>query len=366
MAAPSFPREVGIETVNYCNARCPFCPLFQGDEQLDRSIRPTTTMSSDLFHKICRQIASWPEKPGCIYLNMDGEPLMDSLFDERLSVLKDLDLARLVYIQTNGQFMTEEKARVIIDAGIGSIFYALDGATKDIYESMRIRCDFDRVLANLKRFVEIREEAHSAAKINIKYVRTTQNDYEVRDCYDMVEDFLDPELDTFHDTISVDWGVKSLSDKEIIFSRINNREKMVRRPEGCPSLHSMLVVFADGRVPACCWDYNLDVRAGKDFGNANESFLLDIWHGQHFEQLRDALQAGDAPPKCASCIMLFEPNTEMPAAKVADELTGRSPGYGYIYRFKSKVVEPMTIIAEAAPQRKPGLWERFLGGRISK
>src|SRR5262249_3277858 len=32
-----YPRFVAIETINTCNARCPFCPLFQGSSQISRA-----------------------------------------------------------------------------------------------------------------------------------------------------------------------------------------------------------------------------------------------------------------------------------------------------------------------------------------
>jgi hypothetical protein len=57
------PKHVNIETVNFCNARCPFCPLFQGVNQLDRTLRPAEVMSPDLYLTIVQEIAGWAEKP---------------------------------------------------------------------------------------------------------------------------------------------------------------------------------------------------------------------------------------------------------------------------------------------------------------
>lgn len=55
------PRAIGIETINACNARCPFCPLFQGDSPMDRGQRPAQGMDQALFEHIVAQIkaARW-------------------------------------------------------------------------------------------------------------------------------------------------------------------------------------------------------------------------------------------------------------------------------------------------------------------
>jgi hypothetical protein len=44
-----FPGDVALETVNTCNARCPFCPLFQGAAPMDRKLRPAKLVDQSLF-----------------------------------------------------------------------------------------------------------------------------------------------------------------------------------------------------------------------------------------------------------------------------------------------------------------------------
>lgn len=68
------PAVVAIELVNYCNCNYIFCPLFQGQDQIDRKIRPKAAMSIEIFKKIVTEIASWQVAPEVIYLNTHGEP----------------------------------------------------------------------------------------------------------------------------------------------------------------------------------------------------------------------------------------------------------------------------------------------------
>jgi pyruvate-formate lyase-activating enzyme len=331
-----YPLEIGIETVNFCNARCPFCPLFVGDNQLDRSIRPATTMSMDLFESILDQIVSWPQKPTVIYLNMDGEPMMDRHLIQRLESIRRHRLSHLFYIQTNGQLMTEEKARAVVEAGIGSVFFALDGATRATYERSRVRCDFDEVLANLKSLVGLRDKAQAPTKIALKYVRTKDNAHEVRACYDLVSEFLGPQ-DQFHDTLALDWSDASLASSGLTFTTLDGAGNVRRKPGGCPSLKSLMVIHADGRVPACCWDYNFFVLGGHDFGDVSKQDVLSVWNGRRFEVLRTRLAdpAAAPPRKCATCVLMHDYEVSVPPPAIEGAV--HQPGYGYTYSFAPRV-----------------------------
>src|SRR5262249_9315309 len=105
--APDYPLMVIIETINTCNARCPFCPLFRGDFMLSREMRPARLMDQALFESLVDQIAVWPVKPGSIYLNLNGEPLQDPQIKDRFRYLYKKGLAPLAIVQTNGHSLTE-------------------------------------------------------------------------------------------------------------------------------------------------------------------------------------------------------------------------------------------------------------------
>lgn len=328
-----FPLQVSIETVNFCNARCPFCPLFVGERQIDRDLRPPHTMTMALFTAVVDQIAAWDELPEFISLNMDGEPLMDAHLPARLAALKARALAGRTFIQTNGHLMSAALARAIAEGGIGTVYFALDGATRETYEASRVRCDFDRVLANLRELVRVRDELGSPTRIAIKFVRTTQNAHEVRAAYDLLSEFLGPN-DTMHDAISVDWADEALAASGLVYTTMRGVENMRRKPGGCAMANTRLIVHCDGRVPACCWDYNFFVLEGAPLGDASHTDLLAIWRGDAFAGLRGKLISGtsaDLPKKCRSCVAIHEFEQDVPPPAI--EGAGYNPGYGYVYSF---------------------------------
>ena len=321
-----FPRVVGIETINSCNARCPFCPLFQGEAMMNRDTRPATIMDASLFLACVSEIDQWAVKPETIYLNMNGEPLSDPLFASRLRSLKDLELGSIVDLQSNGQFLDEKMAGAILDAKVRRLTLGFDGATPEVYAQHRVRCDFDRVLANIRRFVKMRDAGLFPTRVAIQFVRTRANEHEVVTAYRLFNEFMRPGKDVFQDTLSKDWG-DSPSSTPIFFIP----KTFGTKPLGCKVFKEQLIVLADGVVCACCWDYNLTVSNG-GFGNARDG-LLKIWNGTDRGELAKRLASQnleDKPKKCRSCPYLFGGERIRPELA---KLQGEVSEAGFTYHF---------------------------------
>ncbi|TMJ05918.1 MAG: radical SAM protein [Alphaproteobacteria bacterium] len=332
MSLFDYPLHLNIETVNYCNARCPFCPLFQGSEPLDRQIRPAQVMPADLFEAIVGQIARWPTKP-TMTINMDGEPLMDPYFEGRMNALRSAGLAGFAHIETNGHLLTPQKAVVILQAPLGEVRYAFDGATKATYERHRARCDYDRVLANLRMLVALRDELAAPTKILLKYTRTDDNASEVEACYALMNAFMSAEKDTFIDTITHSWARSELEASTLY--NVGKVSATKVRADGCSLANSRMVILADGRVPACSLDYNLTISDG-GFGNVAASSVLEVWRGAPFERFRDRLRGPceRSPDNCRRCINLYEPPDSYAPAMMTDHSNMIWGGpYNYAYRF---------------------------------
>lgn len=187
MSCDSYPSYIGIDTINFCNARCPFCPLFQGDAQMDRSIRPATVMPQALFERLLEQIADWKRQPLGLQLNRNAELLQDPLLFDRLAGIKRSGLGGVTTLLSNAQLLGRPASEAILDAGIKDIMIGFDGASKEIYEGHRIRCDYDRVLNNIRQFAKLRDEGQHKTAILIRYVRTPRNDHEVIAAYKDIE-----------------------------------------------------------------------------------------------------------------------------------------------------------------------------------
>jgi radical SAM protein with 4Fe4S-binding SPASM domain len=328
----SEPQYIAIETINTCNARCPFCPLFQGNSMMSRDARPAQVMEQELFAKIVAEIEALGWRPQAIFLNMNGEPLQDPLLKQRLQVIKEAGLGPLMDLQTNGQFLDPAAAELLLDTGINRLTIGFDAATRSVYETHRVRCNYDRVLANIRHFAQLRDERNSLVKIAIQYVRTMKNQHEVAQAYTLFGEFLDPIRDIFQDNFSKDWGDKA--GEEDYFVRPKSSEGILA--SGCRLFEQQLIIHSDGTVAACCWDYNLSVSSG-GMGDVAKDGLASVWNGQRRQALSQMLHSRDLnrlPEKCRTCIFIREPvAASLADAKVAADVVADCSEFGLVYSF---------------------------------
>jgi hypothetical protein len=361
-ATSAFPFTVSLETVNYCNSACIFCPLFTGNDRIDRKLRPAMTMDQDLFRKLIEEIAIWDVKPS-IFLNMDGEPLLDKHFKERLRVLQKADLSQYVNLQTNAEYLTPETSAAILKAGLSSITIGFDGASKEVYESHRVGCHYDIVLGNIIQFVRIRASLRKSTALAIKFVRTKQNAHEVADAYKLFAGILNPWIDLFYDTISENWGNPALEN--IVFAET----KTDMLPKYCGYPDNNLVILADGSVSACCFDYNLSIVGGP-IGSVRRQRILDVWRGTSFENLRRSLRRpgrDGKPAKCLACgLSFFRPAHFYAGGPAIESSFVQSQENAFIYYF-TKHLKIRTFAQLALGARSHGAsWALRRGASLAR
>ncbi len=329
----SFPSTVLIDTTNVCNARCPFCPLFFGDSQFDRKIRPATVMSSNLYNKLISEISKWEVRPDTLIHSANGEFLQDPHVLDRLATLRDNGLGPITVILTNGQYWSTKISQAILDAEIGEVILGFDGATKEVYERHRVRCNYEQVLENARNFVHMRAIHGGRTRVTVKFVRTLRNAHEVVAAYELFKAFMDPDHDRFQDALAVDWADNATDQSDLYF--VNKVVKGKRRPS-CSYFDTGMMIHPDGVMGACCWDYNLSISGG-GFGSAYETTALGIWRSEKRRKLGIAHLAGNEaclPEKCQTCMILHDPILSPEATQLipAENLVGISDT-SYAYRF---------------------------------
>lgn len=307
--------------------------MFQGEHQLDRKIRPAKIVDQATYLSYLDEISQWEVKPTGFFLNMDGEPLQDPLFCDRMKALHQYGYGQLSSLQTNGQLLDEAKAHAILDAGIATVVFGFDGATKEVYEKHRVRCNYERVLSNIKMFVSLRDSKKSPTQIQIKYVRTKLNAHEARAAYNLFNPFMSAEKDLFQDVMAIDWSNTPTSDDGDIYynKKVVGRNATV----GCELLQDQMIVLCDGRLASCCFDYNLDVSGGGY--PIGEASLLEAWRSDKRASLVKKLlseNAADKPPQCRNCPahykfkMLERQDPAVPEALCSESDVGFSYNFG--------------------------------------
>src|SRR5271155_1641560 len=135
-----------LETTNRCNLLCVTCPRTY--EQLE----PEADMPWALFTSLIDQYPSVAR----VVLHGIGEPMLVKDLAQRVAYLK----ARNIYVlfNTNGTLLTEANGRALIEAGLDELRVSLDAAESEVFQMVRGKDFFARIVDNVNRFTRLQRE----------------------------------------------------------------------------------------------------------------------------------------------------------------------------------------------------------------
>lgn len=276
-----FPKYLEIETVNVCNARCPFCTIDDWD-------RHSPAMKMDLFHKIADEIIEHRHEIRRVSLYRDGEPLLDKKLPERIAYLKAGEVP-CVAISTNVSLLNETRATEILSAGIDQVILSVDSLRKETFEKMRAGLNFETVRDNAIRFIELRDQLRPDTQIWMRMVADEDNHDEWPSYFEFWKDKL-AQTDRLYKHSVHNWGGQLA----------NGHKAMSYEPTlPCVALWSLMVVFSDGRVPLCNVDYN----NLHPTGDVSQQSIADIWRSKVMNHRRELHLTGEKAciEPCANC-----------------------------------------------------------------
>ncbi|MFC1679665.1 radical SAM/SPASM domain-containing protein [Elusimicrobiota bacterium] len=280
----AFPAKVWIENTNHCNAKCAMCPRETHD-------RKQGIMDFSLFEKIVSETARHAAAVERVHLHNFGEPLVDKRLVDRIRFAKESGI-RHVYFVTNGALLNDGVAKGIIEAGLDEMKISFYGTDRDTYNKTMVGLDFEKTLANVRRFFEIRGElGRRNPKVVVQYLPQETNRSRVKEFEALVAPLLDPSRgDSFYIFELHNYGGGRDYVKLGAFTRI------------CPFPWSTIVILHDGRVVMCSPDYNgLNV-----VGDVREQTIAEVWNGERYRRARAAFRRLDYRdyPACAECTVV--------------------------------------------------------------
>lgn len=255
--------EARIETTTLCNAKCAMCPRYK----MSRS--KVDTMSMEHFENLISQLKDLGAE--LIVLCGMGEPLVDKHMIERIRFLTENGLNS--FITTNAQLLNEEMAHNLLVSGLTHLRFSVHGLLPHQYEAIHKGCRYYTVMNNIYNLMQMRDdsiEIHTSVtpfyEENIENVR-----HYWENC--MGVDYL--EIWKPHNWINA-FEYRPLTRK---------RKKTCGRP-----LKGPIEVFVDGRLRACCFDWNGDLT----FGDTHKNTIVDIIkHDPDFAKLCEAHLTGN-------------------------------------------------------------------------
>jgi len=268
------PRFIQLETVTVCPAKCPFCP--QHEIRRDPPRMPDAT-----WRRIVDQTRGW----GVTYRPfLTNEPFVDKRQPAIARYIKDNDPTARVEYNSNGYLLTETLGRALLDAGVDILRFSIDGFSPETYGPSRVGLDYERVKANVTRFLEIwdREGYREQTFTEVRMIEVPENRHEL-------------------DAYRAYWGPRCT---EVVITQLyqwpwtgQRREDVVLKP--CLKVLDEMFFYSDGDATLCCWD----VHGRAIVGNVHRQTVQEIWDGWVARQLRTLLDDGrrDLITLCSRC-----------------------------------------------------------------
>ncbi len=163
------PLYVAWQITNECNLACLHCIEESGPGKAFRD-----ELSEREIFAVLEQLMG-SEVP---YLSFSGgEPMVHSRFFEMVQYV--CERRGQLKIETNGHYLSSENCARLAQLGVKAVQVSLDGASRETFNRMRVRGDFDTAVAGIRRL-------HAAGvPIEINYSPTRFNMHEVGAAVDL-------------------------------------------------------------------------------------------------------------------------------------------------------------------------------------
>jgi len=307
-----FPIQLDFELNYSCNFTCPMCTW---NAESTEGKGQATWFDFEVFKEVLDDAMLKGLK--AIRLNYINEPLI------RKDITKFIEYARKVgildiYFSTNGSLLTDDISRDLIKSGLFRLQISLDAYTKETFEKIRTGGNFDDVIKNILRFLEIRDELGSKLPtLRVNFVRTEINKHEL----DEFVKFWENKADSIgiQDLVGVMDGFGKKSEEELEKMKLDNNFR-------CAQPFQHLTLRYDGTVLPCCTFFGAEIpvaqlKTNKDvkFSTIDNIGLLDkslkskliigtiqdIWKSKQMETLREIHRKGEfwKHPVCKKCVL---------------------------------------------------------------
>lgn len=271
-----FPTYIDIELTNNCNYKCLMCPIGTGVAKRKKGF-----MSKELYNKILEEIKAY--KTPLRFIRW-GEPTLHKDFIEFIEKAKACGI--ICHVNTNGTILDKESFERLLDLKLDSIKFSFQGIDEKSYREMRNENYFDQLIEKIELLHRLRGERMSP----FIHVATTVT-YEDKESIDIFKNKAEKIADmvsvgrTQLEHIDIEKAKLSEEEKNRI-KQLKSKETLVKkRLNCCPEVFDKLSIDWDGKVTACCGDYDNEMV----IGDLKDNTLKEIWNGERMNEYRDSL-----------------------------------------------------------------------------
>lgn len=281
-----FPSQINVDVTEFCNLACAHCPYETVTKPKGAKRRHFPV---ELNRIMVDQVAA-DGKGSCRFIRYtgEGEPLLHPHLLEVVGYAAKVSGVP-VNLTTNGQLLTEDRARALLAAGVAVFDVSIDAHSEQSYGKVRAGGHYLTVRDNTLRLIDLARR-QGGAKVMVSFVAQPDNQSEA-------EDFKAFWQQEGADFVVVRPCHSAGGSVPAIAQAMRDANSSERRP--CLYPWERVLIKPDGQVSFCPVDWN----DRGNIGSLYETSIAQLWQGEQMQALRRAHCANDfsAHAFCGQC-----------------------------------------------------------------
>jgi MoaA/NifB/PqqE/SkfB family radical SAM enzyme len=317
---PPLPRSLYLETTSRCNSLCETCILTFGGQE------PAKDLGWGEFRRVVDQFPLLER----VLLHGIGEPLLNRDLARMVAHLKSR--GAVVLFNSNAISLSERIGQALLEAGLDELRVSLDASTPETYAKIRGVDAFDKVIANLERFVALGRGQAQPPAVSLWFTAMRANIEEIPGLVTLARR---TGAGAIHLQRLVYNGFGLATEEQSLHGRLHERESALIQetevaarmagilfsasgataPEvsllpshddrpwsACRRPWSLVYVTVHGNVlPCCIAPWITQHYEGIILGNLFRESLAEIWWGERYLAFRGDIQTATPPEPCRGC-----------------------------------------------------------------
>jgi radical SAM protein with 4Fe4S-binding SPASM domain len=275
---PSF---ISIEPTNCCNLFCPECNSVKVSYNKQQGY-----MELALFKNIISELS-----PYLTYLNLynQGEPLLHHDIFELIKFASSKKI--FTCLSTNAQLLDDNRAREIVESGLGKIIISIDGISQESYSSYRIGGELNKVISGAQNILKWRKMLNKTSPyIVFQFIVFKTNEHEIKKISELGKKLKVDQTEFKTAQINNYKTNNDLIPQNSRYSRYykgNDNTFFLKNKlkNKCWRMWSSAVITFNGAVSPCCFDKNAEYI----MGNLSNSCFKTIWFNDVYNYFRKSV-----------------------------------------------------------------------------
>ena len=287
------PWSISIEPTDYCNLKCPQCPVGLGLLTRDKGF-----IDFKMFKKTIDILQPYLLN---LFIYFQGEPLLHPRLIDMVNYATKHNI--FTAIATNAQLINYKTALSLVKAGLDKIIISLDAIDQNTYKFYRINGNIINVLQAIIYLKMAKKALNSLTpiiEVQFLVLKTNQNQIKA---FKLLCKNLKANKCTLKTAQIIDFSTANLFIPSIEkFSRYkkngkqwNIKNKLKNR---CPRLWNSAVITWDGYILPCCFDKDAKYK----LANVQQGFNFKTFNNENFKTFaKRVLTSRQSIDICSNC-----------------------------------------------------------------